>query len=101
MLLVEDEAFISLLIQEAVTNLGCDIIGPATTIAASIALLDVEQIDVALVDLALNGKLCLPVADVLADVDELALLLTELVDLASDLAAAEPEESCSLGDQHG
>ncbi len=38
------------------------------------------------------------VADVLADVDELALLLTELVDLASDLAAAEPEEAVHLGD---
>jgi DNA-binding response OmpR family regulator len=66
-LLVEDEAFISLLIQEAVTNLGCDIVGPTTTIAASIAILGVEQIDVALVDLALNGELCLPVADVLVD----------------------------------
>jgi DNA-binding response OmpR family regulator len=50
-----------------VTNLGCDIIGPATTVAASIALLDLEQIDVALVDLALNGELCLPVVDVLVD----------------------------------
>jgi len=38
------------------------------------------------------------VADVLADVDELSLLLTELVDLASDLAAAEPEEPVVLGD---
>jgi two-component system sensor histidine kinase MprB len=38
------------------------------------------------------------VADVLADVDELALLLTELVDLASDLAAAEAEERTHLGD---
>jgi two-component system sensor histidine kinase MprB len=38
------------------------------------------------------------VADVLADVDELTLLLTELVDLASDLAAAEPEETVLLGD---
>jgi two-component system sensor histidine kinase MprB len=38
------------------------------------------------------------VADVLADVDELSLLLTELVDLASDLAAAEPEETVLLGD---
>jgi two-component system sensor histidine kinase MprB len=38
------------------------------------------------------------VADVLADVDELALLLTELVDLASDLTAAEPEETFHLGE---
>jgi two-component system sensor histidine kinase MprB len=35
---------------------------------------------------------------VLEDVDELAALLTELVELASDLAAAEPEELVRLGD---
>jgi two-component system sensor histidine kinase MprB len=38
------------------------------------------------------------VADVLADIDELSALLTELVDLASDLAAAEPDETVYLGD---
>ncbi len=37
-------------------------------------------------------------ADVRVDVDELATLLAELVDLASDLAAAEPVEPLSLGD---
>lgn len=38
------------------------------------------------------------VADVLGDIDELSSLLGELVDLASDLAAAEPEEHVHLGD---
>jgi two-component system sensor histidine kinase MprB len=38
------------------------------------------------------------VADVLEDVDELSSLLGELVDLASDLATAEPEEAVRLGD---
>jgi two-component system sensor histidine kinase MprB len=38
------------------------------------------------------------IEDVLADVDELATMLGELVDLASDLRAAEPEEPISLGD---
>ncbi len=37
-------------------------------------------------------------ADVLEDVDELSVLLGELVDLASDLAAAEPVEPVRLGD---
>ncbi len=36
--------------------------------------------------------------DVRIDVEELATLLAELVDLASDLTAAEPVESLSLGD---
>jgi two-component system sensor histidine kinase MprB len=36
--------------------------------------------------------------DVLADIDELSELLGELVELASDLAAAEPEEPVRLGD---
>jgi two-component system sensor histidine kinase MprB len=38
------------------------------------------------------------VADVLTDIDELSSLLGELVDLASDLAAAEPKEQVALGD---
>ena len=38
------------------------------------------------------------IADVLEDVDELSVLLGELVELASDLAAAEPEEPVRLGD---
>jgi two-component system sensor histidine kinase MprB len=38
------------------------------------------------------------VADVLQDVDELSSLMGELVDLASDLAAAEPAEAVRLGD---
>ena len=38
------------------------------------------------------------VADVLEDVDELSSLLGELVDLASDLGATEPEEVVRLGD---
>ena len=38
------------------------------------------------------------IADVLLDIDELSALLGELVDLASDLAAAEPVEPLRLGD---
>jgi two-component system sensor histidine kinase MprB len=38
------------------------------------------------------------ISDVLDDVDELSTLLGELVDLASDLATAEPEEQVRLGD---
>jgi two-component system sensor histidine kinase MprB len=38
------------------------------------------------------------VADILEDVDELSTMLGELVDLASDLAAAEPDEPVGLGD---
>jgi two-component system, OmpR family, sensor histidine kinase MprB len=36
--------------------------------------------------------------DVLEDIDELSALLAELVELASDLAAAEPDERVALGD---
>jgi two-component system sensor histidine kinase MprB len=38
------------------------------------------------------------IGDVLEDVDELSALLSELVDLASDLASAEPKEPVRLGD---
>jgi CheY-like chemotaxis protein len=66
-LLAEDEALLSLLIKETLTDLGCSVVGPVTSVAASIAVLDIEHIDLALIDLALSGELGLPVADALAD----------------------------------
>jgi CheY-like chemotaxis protein len=66
-LVVEDEALVSDLMKETLAELGCRVVGPVTSIAASLAILDSEHVDLALVDLALNGELGLPVADALAD----------------------------------
>jgi CheY-like chemotaxis protein len=59
-LLAEDEALLSLLIKETLTDLGCSVVGPVTSVAASIAVLDIEHIDLALIDLALSGEWACP-----------------------------------------
>jgi two-component system sensor histidine kinase MprB len=64
---------------------------PLTSLRSNLELLD--QIDRLPIDERREV-----VGDVLADVDELSSLLGELVDLASDLAHAEPEEAVRLGD---
>jgi DNA-binding NtrC family response regulator len=48
-------------------ELGCGVVGPATSVAASLSLLDIKHIDLALIDLTLEGELGLPVADALVD----------------------------------
>jgi DNA-binding response OmpR family regulator len=66
-LLVEDEALVSLLIEEALTDLGYTVVGPATSVEVSLAILATEPVDVALIDVSLGRELGLPIADALAD----------------------------------
>jgi CheY-like chemotaxis protein len=53
-LVVEDEALITMLIEDMLDELGCRVVGPAETIAEALSLIDVATIDVALLDLNLG-----------------------------------------------
>jgi CheY-like chemotaxis protein len=65
-LVVEDEALIAMLAEDMLAELGCVVLGPAMNVAAAMALLAHDQpVDVALLDLNLNGESVYPVADVL------------------------------------
>ena len=66
-LLVEDEELVSLFIEGTLADLGCSVVGPATSVVASLTLLDIEHIDLALIDLPLRGELGLSVADALVE----------------------------------
>jgi DNA-binding response OmpR family regulator len=66
-LVVEDEALVSLLIEEALTDLGYTIVGPAMSVDVSLAILTTEPVDVALIDVSLGRELGFPIADALAD----------------------------------
>lgn len=54
-LIVEDEALISLVLVDYLTDAGCDVIGPAQTLERAKALIASERIDAALVDGNLSG----------------------------------------------
>ena len=65
-LLVEDEMAIALLLEDTVSALGYEPVGPVGRVAEAVALASKEEIDVALVDLNLNGEQAYAVADALA-----------------------------------
>lgn len=66
-LLVEDEALIGMEMARAFENEGWEVVGPAGTIEEAFQLLSIQaKLDVAVLDINLNGKLVFPVADLLA-----------------------------------
>ena len=66
-LILEDEAMITMMMEDMLADLGCEIVGPAATVAAALDLIDRSEIDVGLLDLSLGqGETGYPVADALA-----------------------------------
>jgi len=67
-LVVDDEALIAMLLEDMLLDLGCRVVGPASTVMKSMALIEAEgeRIDGAFLDINLRGELVYPVADALA-----------------------------------
>src|ERR1700728_2323459 len=65
-LLVEDELFVVWLVEDMLDDLGCKVIGPASSVNQALAMIDAEAIDAAVLDINLNGQMSYPVADALA-----------------------------------
>jgi len=61
-LLVEDEALIAMLLEDMLSDLGCDVIATAPQIDEAVALARTETIDLAIVDINLRGVPAYPVA---------------------------------------
>ena len=68
MLVVEDEALISLLIESMLYDMGCKTVDCAHSVPHALALLDptTPSIDAAMLDINLGGTLVFPVAEALA-----------------------------------
>jgi CheY-like chemotaxis protein len=66
-LVVEDEALVAMLVEDALLDAGFGLIGPARTVAQAFDLLATERPDAAVLDLNLAGENSLSVADRLAD----------------------------------
>lgn len=64
-LVVEDEMLVSMLVEDMLGDLGCEIVGPAASLSEAIPLAETADIDAALLDLNLAGKSVHPVADIL------------------------------------
>ena len=64
-LVVEDEVLIAMDLERTLRRHGYRVLGPATTVAAALRLLDGEAPDVALLDVNLRGELVTPVAEAL------------------------------------
>jgi CheY-like chemotaxis protein len=65
-LIVEDEALVAMLVEDALLDAGAEVIGPVATVAEAMALLEASAPDAAVLDLNLAGETSTPVADVLA-----------------------------------
>jgi DNA-binding response OmpR family regulator len=62
---VEDEMLVSMLVEDMLTDLGCQVIGPAASLGDAIPMAETADIDAALLDLNLAGKSVHPVAGIL------------------------------------
>src|SRR5450759_3991479 len=65
-LMVEDEMIVAWLLEDTLTDLGCAVIGPAGNVNQALAMIEAEAIDVAVLDINLNGQMSYPIADALA-----------------------------------
>lgn len=66
-LVVEDEAAISMLLEDMLMDFGCSIVGPAARLGAALDMAKSEAFDVAILDVNLAGESIYPVADALAE----------------------------------
>lgn len=66
-LLVEDEAIVSFLVEQMLVDLGCTAVWHAGSVADALKTLDRERPDAAVLDVNLGGEKAFPVADHLDD----------------------------------
>lgn len=65
-LVLEDEVAISLLLEDMLLDLGCEVVGPAARVAEALDLIGAGTIDYAILDVNVGRELSYPVADALA-----------------------------------
>lgn len=65
-LVVEDETMVALLLEDLLTDLGYTVIGPVAWVRKAVEMAQHESLDLAILDVNLNGEEVYPVADALA-----------------------------------
>ena len=64
-LVVEDEAAISLLLEDMLLDFGCEVVGPAARLSAALDMVENGAPDLAILDVNLAGEPIYPVAEAL------------------------------------
>ena len=64
-LIVEDEVMVAMYVEDVLTDLGCSVIGIATSLAQALDIAREAAFDFAVLDINLAGDTSFPVADVL------------------------------------
>ena len=62
-LIVEDEMLIALLIEDALVDLGCEVVGPAGKVETDLQLVRDVLIDIAILDVTIRDEKVYPVAE--------------------------------------
>jgi CheY-like chemotaxis protein len=65
--LAEDEMLVSMLVEDVISGLGCEIVGPAANREKALQIAAAENLDAALLDVNLGGEPVYPVADLLKE----------------------------------
>jgi CheY-like chemotaxis protein len=65
-LVIEDESIIAALIENALIDGGCSVVGPVATLGRALETIEKTDIDAALLDIRICGRDTYPIADVLA-----------------------------------
>ena len=65
-LIVEDEALVSMLLEDILDDLGCKVAGTAASVAKAMEIIQANELDCAVVDMNLGGENSRPVAEALA-----------------------------------
>jgi CheY-like chemotaxis protein len=66
-LVVEDEAAISLLLEDMLLDFGCVVVGPAARLATALDTVQRERLDLAILDVNVAGEPIYPVAEALLE----------------------------------
>jgi CheY-like chemotaxis protein len=66
-LVVEDEMMVSMLIEDMLSELGCEVVGPASRLDEAMALVKEAELDCAVLDVNLGGQPIFPLADMLRE----------------------------------
>ena len=66
-LLVEDEAVVSMMLEDLLIGFGCEVVGPAARLQKAVDLATHATVDGALLDINIGGETAYPIAKILSE----------------------------------